>query len=165
MCHPTSPFNKKNIANRAFNQCHWMHSSVTLAFLKVLLQGRRSYYSLPKWIDSTFYKPAGYQHLTGIVLILNRLFFLLRALWLFSQGTSRMSPWTSTLLQRGKTQGYYLVKDITSPWHQNMYVMSLVDKAEERQTDILAGLLCLNWLMYKLFACLPLQQLCNFPSC
>lgn len=34
------------MANRAFNQCHWLYSSVTLAFLKVLLQGQRGYYSL-----------------------------------------------------------------------------------------------------------------------
>lgn len=77
------PPSVKYIANRAFNQCHWMYSSVTLAFLKVLLQGRRRYYSWLKRIDSTFHKPAGYKHLTGIVLILNPLFFLLQALWLF----------------------------------------------------------------------------------
>lgn len=56
---------------------------VTLAFLKVLLQGHRGYYALVKQIDSTFYKPTGYKHSTGIVLILNPLFFLLRGLWLF----------------------------------------------------------------------------------
>lgn len=54
-----------------------MYSSVTPAFLKVLLQGHRSYYSLLEWIDSTFYKPAGYKRVTGIVLILNPVFFLL----------------------------------------------------------------------------------------
>lgn len=60
-----------------------MYSSVTLAFLKVLLQGHRRYYSLLKPIDFTFYKPAGYKHLTGVVLVLNPLFFLLQSLWLF----------------------------------------------------------------------------------
>ena len=48
-----------------------MYSSVTLAFLKVPLQGHRSYYSLLKRIDSSFYKLARYKPLTGIVLILS----------------------------------------------------------------------------------------------
>ena len=54
-----------------------MYSSVTPAFLKVLLQGHRRYYSLLERIDSTFYKPAGSTRLTGIVWILNPVFFLL----------------------------------------------------------------------------------------
>lgn len=49
-----------------------------------------------------------------------------------------------SLAQRRKLKAIILLQDITSVGLQNMYVTSLVDKAEERQTDILAGLLHLN---------------------
>lgn len=52
-----------------------MYSSVTRAFLQVLLQGHWSYYSLPKRIDSTFSEPAGHKGWTGITFILNPLSF------------------------------------------------------------------------------------------
>lgn len=152
------------MANRPFNQCHWMYSSVTLAFLNVLPQGHRSLAHC--WSElilpfTSLQDTNAWQELCWFLTLssscdkLSGCFNKAHHRWVVgpqhcSKGKhSRLLSCHKTLPQCGP-----------KTWMLRLWWRKL-----RGQSDILAGLLHLNRLLYKLLTCLLLQWLCNFLSC